>query len=173
MATRKTSSVGRLPCVDVVVDATSLVRNGSGTIAGPIWLRDGDSSTQADFPEVGWIDLPLAVLGSLISDLQRLTRRLPSSGAVATCNFMEGPYYFTVRVESGGAWLIRCFEARERSAQPEKPVHEWRTSSSAFLASATRAGRAVLARCDTRGWWSRDTEVLRRCLESGSRNRAG
>jgi hypothetical protein len=173
MASRKASSVRRLPCVDVVVDATALVRNGSGTIAGPIWLRDGDSSTQADFPEVGWVDLPLAALGSWVSDLQRLARRLPSSGAVSTCNFMEGPYYFTVRVERGGDWLIRCFEAREHSAHPDQPVHEWRTGSSAFLASVIRAGRAVLARCDVRGWWSRDTETLRRCLESASQYRAG
>jgi hypothetical protein len=165
--------VRRLPSVDVVVDATALVRNDAGTIAGPIWLRDGDADTQADFPEVGWVDLPLAALASWVSDLQRLTRTLPSSGAVSTCHFMEGPYYFTVHAESAGGWQVRCFEARGRSRRAERPVHEWRTGSSAFLASAVRAGRAVLAQCDGRGWWSRDTEALRRCLESGSQYRTG
>lgn len=163
----------RLPSVDVVVDATALVRNDTGTIAGPIWLRDGDADTQADFPEVGWVDLPLAVLASWVSELQRLTRTLPSSGAEAACHFVDGPYYFTVRVESAGGWLVRCFEAREHGTGREHPVHEWRTGGSAFLASAVRAGRAVLAQCDGRGWWSRDTEALRRCLESGSQYRAG
>lgn len=163
----------RLPSVDVVVDATALVRNDSGAIAGPIWLRDGDADTQADFPEVGWVDLPLALLVSWVSELQRLTRTLPSSGTETACHFMDGPYYFTVRVESAGDWLVRCFEARERSAQTEQPAHEWRTGGSAFLASAVRAGRAVLAQCDARGWWSHDTEALRRCLESGSQYRAG
>jgi hypothetical protein len=165
--------VRRLPSVDVVVDATALTRNASGTIAGPIWLRDGDAHTQADFPEVGWVDLPVAVLASWVSDLQRLARALPSSGTVSACHFMEGPYYFTVRAESAGGWLVRCFEARERGARTERAVHEWRTGSSAFLASAVRAGRAVLAQCDARGWWSRDTEALRRCLEAGSQYRAG
>lgn len=158
----------RLPVVDVVVDAAALTHTGSGTIAGPLWLRDGDAHTQADFPEVGWVDLPLAALASWVSDLQRLTRTLPSSGAVSTCHFIEGPYYFTAHAESAGAWLVRCFEARERSTHTEHAVHEWRTGSSAFLASAVRAARAVLAHCDGRGWWTRDTEALRRCLEAGT-----
>jgi hypothetical protein len=165
--------VRRLPSVDVVVDATTLVRRESGTIAGPIWLRDGDPDVQADFPEVGWVDLPLAVLASWIQELQRLTRTLPSSGVETTCRFMDGPYYFMVHVESAGGWLVRCFEVRERPAGAGHPVHEWRTGSSAFLASAVRAGRAVLAQCDARGWWTRETEALRRCLESGSQYRAG
>jgi hypothetical protein len=163
----------RLPSVDVVVDATALTRNNSGSIIGPIWLRDADPDAQADFPEVGWVDLPVAVLVSWVSDLQRLTRTLPSSAADTACHFMEGPYYFSVRVERAGGWRVRCFEARERSRRAQRPVHEWRTGSAAFLASAVRAARAVLAQCDTRGWWSRETEALRRCLESGSRHRAG
>ena len=158
----------RLPSVDVVVDTGAFVRSDSGEIAGPIWLRDGDPEAQADFPEVGWVDLPLTVLTSWVQELQRLSRTVPSLGAGAACHFAEGPYYFTVRVEGAGGWLIRCFEARERAAAPEYPVREWKTGSSAFLASAVRAGRAALAQCDARGWWSDETETLRRCLEAGS-----
>lgn len=164
----------RLPSVDVVVDVSAIVRHDSGTIAGPIWLRDGDIDIQADFPEVGWLDLPLALLASWVSELQRLMRTLPSSGAEAACHFLDGPYYFTVRVENPGGWLVRCFEARETGARTaDPPVHEWRTGGAAFLASAVRAGRAMLAQCDARGWWSRDTETLRRCLESGSQYGSG
>jgi hypothetical protein len=173
MKSPRSRTVRRLPSVDVVVDATALTRNDSGTIAGPIWLRDGDADTQADFPEAGWVDFPVALLAAWLRELQRLARALPSSGAVSACHFMDGPYYFTVHVESAGAWQVRCFEARERSRRAERPVHEWRTGSSAFLTSAVRAGRAVLAQCDSRGWWSRDTEALRRCLESWSRHRTG
>jgi hypothetical protein len=165
--------VRRLPSVDVVVDVTALSRNDSGSVVGPIWLRDADPDAQADFPEVGWVDFPVAVLVAWVSDLRRLTSTLPSSAADIACHFMDGPYYFTVRVERAGGWRVRCFEARERSRRAQRPVHEWRTASSAFLASAVRAARAVLAQCDARGWWSRETEALRRCLESGSRNRAG
>lgn len=162
----------RLPSVDVVVDTAALVRGESGAIAGPIWLRDGDPDVQADFPEVGWVDLPVAVLASWVQELQRLTRTLPSSGIETTCRFRDGPYYFTVRAESAGGWLVQCFEAREHPSA-SAPTHEWKTGSSAFLASAVRAGRAVLAQCDERGWWSRDTEALRRSLESGSQYRTG
>jgi peptidoglycan/xylan/chitin deacetylase (PgdA/CDA1 family) len=165
--------VRRLPSVDVVVDASALARNESGAITGPIWLRDGDPDTQADFPEVGWVDFPVSVLVSWVQELQRLTRTVPSSGAEAACHFMDGPYYFTLTAESAGGWLIRCYEARERTTDAQSAVHEWRTGSSAFLASAIRASRAVLSQCDARGWWNRDTEVLRRSLESGSRFRAG
>jgi hypothetical protein len=164
--------VRRLPSVDVVVDTASLVRSESGVIAGPIWLRDGDPEIQADFPEVGWVDLPLTALTSWVQELQRLARTVPSLGAEAACHFVDGPYYFAVRADSAGGWLVRCFEARQHSTETDYPVHEWKTGSSAFLASAVRAGRAVLAQCDARGWWSRDTEALRRCLESGSQYRA-
>lgn len=163
----------RLPSVDVVVDTTALVQKESGTIAGPLWLRDGDPDTQADFPEVGWVDLPVATLASWVQELQRLARSLPATGSEAACRFLDGPYYFTVRVESAGGWLIRCHEVRDRPKGPDEPVREWKTGSSAFLASAVRAGRAVLAQCDARGWWSRETEALRRCLESGSQYRTG
>lgn len=160
--------MSRLPSVDVVVDASAIVRQDSGAIAGPIWLRDGNPDVQADFPEVGWLDLPLPLLASWVSELNRLMRTVPSSGAEAACRFFDGPYYFTVRVDSSGGWLVRCFEAREAGARTtEPPVHEWKTGAAAFLASAVRAGRAILAQCDARGWWSRDTETLRRCLESG------
>lgn len=163
----------RLPSVDVVTDTTALVQNESGTIAGPLWLRDGDPDVQADFPEVGWVDLPVAALASWVQELQRLSRSLPSSGVETACRFLDGPYYFAVRVESAGGWLIRCFEVRDRPTGPDAPVREWKTGSSSFLASVVRAGRAVLAQCDARGWWSRDTEALRRCLEAGSQYRAG
>ena len=64
----------RLPSVDVVTDTTALVQTESGTIAGPLWLRDGDPVVQADFPEVGWVDLPVAALASWVQELQRLSR---------------------------------------------------------------------------------------------------
>ena len=163
----------RLPFVEVVVDATALVRDAAGTVGSPIWLRDCDPDAQADFPEVGWLDRPLTLLIAWVSELQRLARTLPAAGTEGACHFVDGPYYFTVVAESGGGWLVRCFEAREPSGQVAHPVHEWRTGGPAFLVSAVRAGRSVLSQCDARGWWSDETEALRRCLESGNQYRAG
>jgi hypothetical protein len=158
----------RLPLVEVVVDSAALARDAEGATTGPIWLRDCDPDMQADFPEVGWVDRPLALLTAWVSELQRVSRTIPAAGTEGACHFVDGPYYFTVHPEGGGGWRVRCFEAREPAAQVSQPVHEWRTGGTAFLASAVRAGRAVLAQCDARGWWSDETEALRRCLESGS-----
>jgi hypothetical protein len=160
-----------LPAVDIVADAVHLDRNESGTIVGPIWLRDGNPEQQADFPEVGWLDSPVPLLASWISELQRLSRTVPARGTVASCHFQGGPYFFTVTARSDQAWVIQCFEARDDARKPAPPLHTWKTGSATFLASAVRAARAVLAQCDMRGWWDDETERLRRCLESGPQPR--
>jgi hypothetical protein len=158
----------RLPAVEVVAAADQLERQESGSIVGPLWLRDGDPEAQGDFPEVGWLDAPVILLASWISEMQRVARAVPSARAEGACHFGDGPYYFTITVGTGGAWHVRCFEAREQQEGADVPIHEWRTGGAAFLASAIRAARAVLAQCDEHGWWSRDTERLRRCLEARS-----
>jgi hypothetical protein len=145
----------------VVVDAASLERTAHGGVSGRIWLRDGDAEAQADFPEVGWSDLPLALLATWLPALERLARTVPARGEVE-CHFMDGPYYFTVRVEAPAVWRVRCLESRLEGDDTTGP--EWRTDAGTFLASVTRAARAVLAHCDARGWWNDDTETLRRRL---------
>lgn len=162
----------RLPTVEIVVDIERLERHESGSIVGPLWLRDGDPDAQSDFPEVGWLDAPVTVLASWISELRRLSRAVPATRGAGACHFADGPYYFTITAAAGGTWIVRCFEARETHEGADTPSHEWQTATSAFLASAVRAGRAALAHCDEHGWWSPETERLRRCLEAGSGFRA-
>ena len=156
------STVRGLPRVEVVVEAASLERTALGGVSGRIWLRDGDGETQADFPEVGWSDLPVALLAAWLPALERLARAVPSGGEAA-CHFMDGPYSFTVRAEAPAVWRVRCLESRAEGAAGAGP--EWRTDAGTFLASVTRAARTVLAHCDARGWWSDETERLRRRLE--------
>ena len=155
-----------LPCVEVVVEPETLERSAHGGIAGRIWLRDGSREIQADFPEVGWSDSPVALLGVWGVELQRLARAVPSVGAMARCRFMDGPYSFNVRALGGGAWRISCIEERSTGSGATSQV--WVTDSSAFLEGLHRAARATLAACDARGWWSADTETLRRFVESRS-----
>lgn len=152
-----------LPQVQVIVAPETLARITGGTITGQIWLHDGVLGEQADFPEQGWSDLPLAVLANWVPELQKLARTVPSTGVEVDCFFMDGPYHFVVRVEQPGAWTIRCIEERTRGSHSLGP--EWRTEPGFFLNSLADAGRAVLAHCDARGWWSDDTERLRRALE--------
>jgi hypothetical protein len=155
----------RLPVVELVVDPTTLAKSSRGPITGAVWLRDGDPETQADFPEVGWSDSVVAVLANWLPELQRLTRTIPATDANAHCRFLDGPYLVAVRVERPGLWCLRCTEQRTHGAAGEGP--EWRTDSGVFLGSVTRAATTVLGLCDARGWWSTDTESLRRALDGG------
>ena len=153
-----------LPCVEVVVEPETLERSAHGGITGRVWLRDGSREIQADFPEVGWSDFPVDLLGAWGIELRRLARAVPAVGAVARCHFRDGPYSFTVQALGGGAWRISCLE--ERSTGTSLPSQVWVTDSSAFLDGLHRAARTTLAACDARGWWNADTETLRRFVES-------
>lgn len=158
--------VAQLPRVEVVVEPATFERTASGRITGRVWLRDGSHEVQADFPEVGWSDFPVALLAAWTTDLQRLARLVPLDDASANCRFMDGPYSFTVRAQAPGAWRVDCLE--ERSTGQNLPVQSWVTDSSSFLSALYRAAHATLAACDARGWWSADTETLRRLVESAS-----
>ena len=155
-----------LPTVEVVVEPETLERSAHGGITGRVWLRDGDPDVQADFPEVGWSDFPVALLGAWGAELRRLARAVPSEGAVARCHVMDGPYAFTVLAEAGGAWRISCLETRRKGG--DAPSQQWVTDSVSFLQGLHRAARATLAACDARGWWNADTETLRRFVERGA-----
>ena len=155
-----------LPRVEVVVQPETLERSARGSITGRIWLRDGSPEDQADFPEVGWFDFPVALLSAWTAELQRFARAVPSAGALVRCHFMDGPYSFTVAAEQGGTWRVSCWEDR-REGQSE-PGPAWITDQASFLDSLSRSGRSTLAYCDSRGWWNTDTEALRRRIESGS-----
>lgn len=154
-----------------MVEPSTLELTAASAIAGRIWLRDGDAQTQGDFPEVGWSDHPLALLAAWLPALQRLSRSLPA-GEEVTCAFAEGPYAFTVVAEGLGRWRLRCYE-RRAGAKAEAPTQEWITDATHFLSSVGRAARATLAHCDARGWWSAESEALRRALEPGLHDRTG
>jgi hypothetical protein len=154
------------PRVEVVVQPETLERSARGSITGRIWLRDGCPEDQADFPEVGWFDFPVALLSAWTAELQRFARAVPSVGALVRCHFMDGPYSFTVGAEQGGAWRISCWEDRREGRGEPGPA--WITDQASFLDGLSRSGRSTLAYCDSRGWWNTDTEALRRRIESGS-----
>jgi hypothetical protein len=155
----------RLPRVEIVVEPDTLERGADGTISGRVWLRDGSPEVQADFPEVGWSDAPVALLTAWTAELYRFARAVPATGALATCRFVDGPYSFTVRAERPDVWRVVCVEERSTGTGDAGPT--WLTDRASFLRSLDQAARGVLAFCDARGWWNPDTEALRRRLESG------
>ena len=143
--------------VQVRVGSTNVSQTPHGSIVGPIWL--GASEPGLAFPEVGWSDFPVVLLGTWIPALRRLAAR----GRSAECHFMDGPYRFVVSAVGTGIWSVACFETREMPSVANA-VHEWITSADTFLESAVAAGRAMLGHCDAREWWNDDTTRLREAL---------
>ena len=132
-------------------------RSAAGVVAGPIWIAaDG---TNVAFPEAGWSDFPVVLLGRWLPSLGRLRDR----GQAADCQFMDGPYRFTVASVAPNAWRIACFEGRE-GPSVSNAVAEWSVDAGAFLHSGLAAARAVLGYCDGRGWWDDDTDRLRAAI---------
>ena len=143
--------------VQVHLGATNIGRTAHGAIVGPIWI--GASEPGVAFPEVGWSDFPVVLLGTWIPALRRLSVR----GRAAECHFMEGPYRFVVSAAGAGIRSVACFETRE-TPSVANAVTEWHTSADMFLESAVAAGRAMLGYCDAREWWDDDTTRLREAL---------
>jgi hypothetical protein len=135
--------------VEVSVDIGSLARERSGNISGIIFLTDGARS----FPEAGWYDFPITILGWWLEALGELSR----SGQTASCRFMDGPFQFRISVGSDSTWLIEFLERDDAQTAWSKPVN-----AGAFVSSLRGAGRTLVAACQQRGWDSPDVQALAR-----------
>ena len=141
----------------VHVGLANVTRNSRGSFSGPIWLAGSEPGVA--FPEVEWADLPIALLGAWIPALRRVLTR----GETAECHFMDGPYRFTVAATDSQLWRVACFETRETPSSTNAVI-EWNTTPDLFLESAVSGARTLLGYCDSRQWWSDDTERLRAAL---------
>ncbi|MBB5783898.1 hypothetical protein [Nonomuraea jabiensis] len=117
---------------------------------GPIWLEgDGEG-----FPEVGWTDFPVVILGWWLS---ALTTGKPGE-STAELAFMDGPWEAGLRLRGG-----ECHASLRRS-RPAVAEWEGAISLEVLRGSVLAAGSAVVRECDTRGWTSSDISVLRSYL---------
>ena len=153
------------PGARVHVGLTSVTRSSRGSVSGSIWLAGSEAGVA--FPEVEWVDFPIALLAAWIPALIRVSTR----GQTAECHFMEGPYRFTVATSDSQLWRVACFETREAPSS-SNAVIEWFTTPDVFLDSAFFASRALLGYCDARQWWNDDTEWLRTALAFADPERA-
>jgi hypothetical protein len=144
----------------VMASTDNIALTSAGSIVGAIWLSDGSASA---FPEHGWSDFSVALLAAWIPSLQQLMRR----GEAAECHFMEGPYHFVATSKDTHQWSIACFERRDADVRVGNAVLELDATPTEFLGGAITAARALLGYCDARGWWSDDTERLRKAVEDG------
>jgi hypothetical protein len=140
--------------IEIVADPSSLQRSGMGSITGQVFLRGPSGS----FPEEGWSDFPVVILGWWINGLRRLGQRKRASYQGL---FMDGPYAFVVQCGFGEADEILWGEIGS-----EAPVGI--VDVALLLASAVAAAKSVTIACRAKGWNTPDVESLESAIESGA-----
>ena len=137
--------------IEIVTATSSLRRSGIGSITGQVFLR----GPIGDFPETGWSDFPVVVLGWWIHGLTGL-----ASGRARLFQgmFMDGPYGFVVARDAGNVDRIAWGEVGEEASIGTVDLP-------ALLGSAVAAGTLVAAACRTQRWTSLDLDSLERSIE--------
>jgi len=138
--------------LDVAVDLSGLERTQKGSIVGRIWLVLDDHA----FPERGWSDLVVVVLGWWIEELLRTES---TDDTTMTLLFMDGPYSVRLRAPAeGDVWSVSLL--RDRGPADRKREAVGSTDLGEFAAAVLTVAREVIAACRQKGW-SDDREVLR------------
>lgn len=138
----------------VHVEPDTLAIASSGLVTGVLSLRGEDAS----FPDDGWNDAPVVVLGWWLEALAPL-----QAGGTATvrCQFMEGPFFFEVSLH-GEELVLRCQQRKHSSTHV---VLEGRVLSDVFMRRLVEAAAQVIAACERRGWTSGDLSRLKALVE--------
>jgi hypothetical protein len=132
--------------LDVIVDTASLDRSTLGGVTGRVFLR----GATGDFPEGGWSDFPVVVLGWWIEGLTAVVARREHSFRGM---FMDGPLAFVIQRGGRIAW-----------GKVGQEVSIGIVDVLTFLRSAVAAGRTVAAACRARRWSSPDLQSLERAI---------
>ena len=135
--------------MQIVVDPSSLHRSSFDSITGVLFVA---ADAQA-FPEHGWSDFPVVVLGWWLEALQQL-----AATGEATFSFMDGPYEIRIRRrdESLEAELI------ESRLPHEHVTHKASSTFGELGASLKSAARETLTACAANGWSNADVLALER-----------
>lgn len=132
--------------VEIVAHASTLSRSTSGSVTGEIFLR----SPIGDFPQTGWTDFPVVILGWWLEGMARVAAGQDHSFRGM---FMDGPFVFVV--QRGAGESVRLAWGR-RDEETSIGIFDLRE----LLRSAVAAGRLVAEECRARGWASRDLDNL-------------
>lgn len=131
----------------IVVDPAMFERTKSGGIVGRIHLEAGDFC----FPEAGWNDFVVVVLGWWLESMREL---LDQRTDRITLRFMEGRFQITVS-SANERWALQCGEAGKDRVEFEGCVDGRRLVSEALAAAA----QAIEA-CRHHGWDNADLSRL-------------
>jgi len=127
----------------------------SGTVVGPIWLR-AKEAPEIVFPEAGWSDFPIVILGWWPGEVENLLR---GAAVDANCLFMDGPFQFSLN-RSGEVH----FREHRMSGMVVAVGPTLRISAEEFWGALHISASDVVAECDARGWSNADIDTLRRVI---------
>jgi hypothetical protein len=134
--------------VEAVVDTENMARGGMGSITGPVFLRFEGGA----YPEEGWNDFPVVILGWW---LEGIAAFLNDGSQSFSGRFMDGPYEFTVR-----RLTSQVAEVSWRSSQASPST----VDVSSLSQSLAAAGASVAHACRRNGWRSPDVDTLERAV---------
>jgi len=133
----------------LTVDVGTLeVRAGGPAIAG-IWLVTESGA----FPEAGWSDFAIVILGWWASALLNTIR---SNGVQGRVHFMDGPYAVDVAMSDG----ILHFRLISR----DREIGTGEAALGPFVSAFISQSRSILHTCRSREWWCADADTLESLL---------
>jgi hypothetical protein len=132
---------------EIQVDRQSLERSSYGSITGVIFI----SFNRIAFPEGGWNDFPVVVLGWWLREITNLL----SGSSQASCEFMDGDFRFQLEPKDE-AWLLKASDGGQATPQEEVLVFPREV-----ITSLLRASAGIEEECGLRRWASRDLDTLR------------
>jgi hypothetical protein len=139
----------------VRADPGTLHKSTRGSITGVFFIELGGRA----FPEPGWSDFPVVVLGWWI----RAALALSQTHVPASCRFMDGPFEWRGTSSAPDVWAITLLDRR---GVVEQVVDGARIGAAAALGALVAAADSLLRACAEQGWSSADVDELRAAREA-------
>lgn len=137
----------------LVVEYETLHQSKSGTITGVMYF----DSLSEQFPEAGWNDFIVVVMGWWIPELASLTN---GSANTAELSFMDGPYTLkVVKTENGDFSLFRT-----DGKQSIQFVTLSKIDFEKFVVRLKKSARKIVEECEKKSWKSDDLSTLKQIL---------
>jgi hypothetical protein len=133
----------------VEVEDEELGRSAAGTVWGNIRLQIGEIG----FPHMEWSDFVVAILDAWCRAALRL---LQGEKGTAAVRFMEGPYLVELRSSAPGSWHVSLVDDVSR----RRVRHSADIEIATLVHSILDASDLVMAACQKKGWWYRETDHL-------------
>lgn len=136
--------VTRTNDVHVYINVNTLHMSTHGKITGVISLRVGDFY----FPERGWSDFLVVILGWWLDEMAKLWHGQQEDEDGVGCLFMDGSFFYGISEYEGSWWLIECVEGIPEG----KVMAETKVERSIFIKDVLSCATQVVEACRSRGW---------------------